>query len=147
MKVNSKKVIKLDLGVKKPEEGFIACPVSLPLKVPSDSVTLLSAAHVVEKIPREKFFKFMDECWRVLKVGGQMRIAAYYAGSTPFWADPSHISGYTIQTWNFFDPVSMGGQLYNKYKPKPWKIRQCYVQTEATMEILLEKRAVAKKYD
>ena len=111
------------------------------------SVTLLSASHVFEKIPRERFMSFMDECWRVLKIDGQMRVAAYYGGSTPFWADPYHVNGLTIQSWSFFDPTMMGGNLYKKYSPKPWKVAQCYIQVECTMEVLLIKRAVAKNYD
>ena len=110
----------------------------LPFK--DNSITLLSASHIIEKIPRERFIDFMNECWRVLKEDGQFRIAAYYGGSTPFWADPTHVNGLTIQSWSFFDPEMMGGQLYQKYKPKPWKIQQCYVQVECTMEILLSKR-------
>lgn len=90
---------------------------------------------------------FMDECHRVLKEDGQLRIAAYYAGSTPFWADPHHVNGLTIQSWSFFDPCMMGGNLYKKYKPKPWKLQQCFIQVECTMEILLVKRKIAKKYD
>lgn len=135
-----KKVIKLDLGVETPEAGFIACPVKKRLPYPDHSVTLISAAHVIEKIPKEKFIAFMDECWRVLKEDGQFRIAVYYAGSTPFWADPKNVNGVTIQTFNFFDPETMGGNLYKKYKPKPWKILNCFVQVECTIEILLAKR-------
>lgn len=110
----------------------------LPFK--DSSITLLSASHLLEKIPRDRFIKFMDECHRVLKIGGQFRIAAYYGGSTPFWADPTHVNGLTVQSWNFFDPETMGGVLYQRYKPKPWKIEQVYVQTECTMEVLLSKR-------
>lgn len=138
----NKKVIKLDLGVETPEDGFIACPITRRLPYPDYSVTLLSAAHVIEKIPRDRFIAFMDECWRVLKEGGQLRIAAYYGGSTPFWADPKHVNGTTIQTWNYFDPEGGGGMLYQKYKPKPWKILSCFVQVQCTIEVLLEKRKV-----
>lgn len=141
MKVNPRKVLKVDLGTINPEEGFVACPLKMKLPFPDHSVTLLSAAHVIEKIPREKFIDFMNECWRVLKIDGQMRIAAYYGGSTPFWADPTHVNGCTMQTWSYFDPESYEGNLYKKYKPKPWKIVSCYVQTEMTMEVLLSKRA------
>ncbi len=56
-------------------------------------------------------------------------------------ADPTHVNGCTMQTWSFFDPEGVGGALYNKYKPKPWKLESCYVQTQATMEVLLRKRA------
>jgi len=136
----NKKVIKVDLGTKTPEDGFIACPITKRFPFPDNSVTLLSAAHVIEKIPRDKFIFFMDECWRVLKEDGQLRIAAYYGGSTPFWADPTHVNGVTIQTFNYFDPEGMGGALYKKYKPKPWRVLTCFVQVECTIEVLLSKR-------
>lgn len=142
MKVDPRKVLKVDLGTQTPEEGFVACPLKMKLPFPDNSVTLLSAAHVIEKIPREKFIDFMNECWRVLKIDGQMRIAAYYAGSTPFWADPMNVSGYTMQTWSYFDPESYDGSLYKVYKPRPWKIINCFVQVKATMEVLMQKRHV-----
>ncbi len=147
MKIDPDKVIKVDLGTLSPEEGFLAVPLKLPFKLPNNSVTLLSAAHVIEKVPRKDFIKFMDECWRVLKLDGQMRIACYYGGSTPFWADPSHVNGLTMQSWSYFDPENYDGKLYKKYKPKPWKILSCYVQTECTMEVLLQKRKIQKSYE
>jgi hypothetical protein len=140
VKINPKKVIKVDIGTTTPEEGFLSCQLKVKLPFPDNSVTLLSAAHSLEKLPKEKFMKFMDEAWRVLKIDGQFRIAMYYAGSTPFWADPHNVNGLTIQSWNYFDPETMGGALYNKYKPKPWKIQQVFVQKECTMEVLLAKR-------
>lgn len=142
----NKKVIKVDLGTKTPEEGFIACSIKKRLPFPDNSITLLSAAHVFEKVERKDFIPLMDECWRVLKEDGQLRIAVYYGGSTPFWADPKHVNGLTIQSFNYFDPVTMGGKLYQKYKPKPWRILTCFVQTECTIEALLAKRKVQKNY-
>lgn len=146
MRLDHRRVLKVDLGTKTPEEGFIPCDIKKRLPFPDNSITLISAAHSLEKVPREKFMALMDECWRVLKVDGQFRIAMYYGGSTPFWADPHNVNGLTIQSWHYFDPLALDGALYKKYKPKPWKIAQVFVQTECTMEVLLIKRKVAKVY-
>ncbi len=138
--LDTKKVIKVDLGLN-PQPGFTFIDgrkKKFPLK--DNSVTLLSSANLVEKInPADKgFIKFMDECWRVLKIDGQFRIITPYAGSMGFWADPTNVNGCNAQTWFYFDPTSKTG-LYNAYKPRPWKINQCFFQSDGNMEVLLSK--------
>jgi SAM-dependent methyltransferase len=152
-----KKVVKIDLSGGIPAVGFESIyPKSLsavdaakflenkiPLK--SDSVTLLMAGHLVEHInPANKgFIKFMNECWRVLKVGGQLMISTPYAGSTGYWADPTHVNGCNAQTWYYFDPTSPTG-LYTAYNPKPWKTERCFFQSDGVMEVLLIKLSDSK---
>jgi hypothetical protein len=107
----------------------------------NNSVTLLMAGHVIEHISRENsgFIKFMNEAWRVLKIGGQFLISTPYAGSTGFWADPTHVNGCVPQTFYYFDPENPT-KLYDAYKPKPWKIERCVWQADGNLEILLIKR-------
>ena len=139
-------ILKVDFAPT-PEEGFLSCKPKPPFPFHDNSITLLSAAHIIEKIPRDAFIPFMDECWRVLKFNGQMRLAAYYAGSTPFWSDPLHVNGTTVQTWSYFDPLQYNGALYRKYKPKPWKVESVFSQVDNTMEVLLSKRRPDKSYE
>lgn len=143
---DKKKVVKLDLSPKK-DEGFVGMvedirhdPLELPWPVRSDSVTLISAASVVHRVdPRQRgFIKFMDEAWRVLKEGGQMRIATPYGVNTGFISDPLSLNACTPQTFHYFDP-QQGTKLYERYKPRPWKIESCYWQVDGLMEVLLSK--------
>jgi SAM-dependent methyltransferase len=145
-KDNSKKVLKVDLGLTR-QDGFEHIDGRVfPFPYEDNSVTLLSSAYLVEKIdPRNKgFIKFMDECWRILKEDGQFRILTPYAGSMGYWADPTNINGCNAQTWPYFDPTSPTG-LYNTYKPLPWKVDRCFFQSDGIMEVLLIKLPHDKK--
>jgi SAM-dependent methyltransferase len=156
-------VLKLDIGCgdnKQQEDGWIGIDIqplpgvdifydlqTFPWPLPDNTFTLLSASHVLEHITRENniFIKFMDECWRVLKYDGQFRIAVPYAGSTMFWADPTHVNGIVPQTFHYFDPLAPLN-TYHIYKPKPWKIEQLYWTQEGNVEALLSKRREDPSY-
>lgn len=105
------------------------------------------AQYVGEIAPGPIFMRFMDEVWRILKVGGEFMISLPYAGSPGFWQDPSHINGCSEITWLYFD--SMGNSafdpeavLYNIYKPKPWAIKVNTWHASGNAEIVLVKRAL-----
>jgi SAM-dependent methyltransferase len=86
--------IKLDLGAgRNPIPGFTSVDLYAPdsavkcdlFKLPwkdmagkllwsDNSVSEIHASHFVEHIPREKRWPFFEECYRVLKPGGIMRI-------------------------------------------------------------------------
>lgn len=146
-------VIKLDIGGgNNPQPGFIIMDVRplphvhivhdwdvRPWPIPDDTMTITVASHVVEHVNPVNFgfIKWMDEVWRITKYGGQLMLSTPYAGSEGYWADPTHCNPCTKNTWRYFDPVSP--DLYEIYKPKPWKIKQCFWSPEGVMEVLLEK--------
>lgn len=109
--------------------------------------TLLSASQVLQYIPREDgvFIDFMNECWRILKDGGQFRIAVPFAGSTAYWSDPMNINGIVPQTFHYFDPLAPLN-AYRIYKPKPWKIEALYWAPDGNIECLLSKRREDPSY-
>lgn len=151
------KVIKVDIeGGRSPQPAFIVMhpemlsgvdivheTTKFPYPFPDNTVTLFMAGHVIEHISRDNkgFVKFMDECWRCLKEGGQLMLSSYYAGSTPFMSDPTNVNPVTAQTWYYFDPEHPSG-LYLRYKPKPWKIERCFWSADGNMEVLLSKRTI-----
>jgi len=153
---NKGAIIKLDLGSGENQEpGFINIDCrklpgvhivhdveSLPWPLPDGCATLVMARHLVEHINPAKggFIKFMDECWRVLKYEGQMMILTRYGGCSFYWADPTHVNGCSPETWSYFDPHAAGGILYGHYRPKPWKILNCFYQVNGNMEVLMSKR-------
>jgi predicted SAM-dependent methyltransferase len=148
-------ILKLDIGGgTNPEEGFINMDIrdlpevdvvqdceATPWPFPDKTFTLLSAAHIVEHINPHKggFLRFMDECWRVLKYEGQMRISTPYGGSTHYMADPTHINPCVPHTFHYFDPMQMT-RLYFQYEAAPWKIEQLYWSPDGNIELLLSKR-------
>jgi SAM-dependent methyltransferase len=85
------------------------------------------------------FIRFMDEVWRILKVGGEFVIRVPYAGTIGYYQDPTHINPLTEATFYYFDPFHVT-QLFKIYRPKPWEIKHMFWDTEAIMEVVLVKR-------
>lgn len=65
-----------------------------PIALPSDSVDLMLATHVLEHIGRqgelEGWLQFWGEAYRVLTPGGRVQFLSPYFTSVWCWADPTH---------------------------------------------------------
>lgn len=118
-----------------------------PWPVESGSVDEAQAWHIVEHIPpvcvtekgtRRPFLEFMDECWRVLKVGAQLDIETPYGFSDGFLHDPTHCNPCDELTFEHFDPDC---RRYMTYQPKPWKIVKQSWARDGQLNAILEKRA------
>lgn len=114
-----------------------------PWAVPSESFDIAIASHVVEHINPSHgiFISFMNECWRILKTGGDFLIGAPYATSVGMFRDPTHCNFVNEETWAYFDPKDpmFNGQLYGIYKPLPWKIKVNTWHTTGNLEVVLTK--------
>jgi SAM-dependent methyltransferase len=150
--------IKLDIGCggnKQP--GYVGMDIrqepgvdivqdlqSFPWSLPDECVIQAVASHVVEHINPANFgfINFMNEVWRVLKPGAQFLIATPLGGSPGYWQDPTHVNGCNENTFRYFDPLDQptGGQLYNIYHPKPWKIDAMTFNLHGNLEVALSKR-------
>ena len=154
-------VIKIDLGGgSNPQPGFINMDIralpgvdvvhdwdDIPWPFPDSCATIIIAGHVVEHVNPNKFgfINWMNECWRILKYDGQLMLTTPFAGSLGFWSDPTHVNPCTNRTWDFFDPLHPS-RLYFQYKPKPWRVQNCFWSVEGNMEALLVKRREDKSY-
>lgn len=165
--LKEKSGIRLDIGGgNTPNPGFVNIDM-LPLKtvdivwdleetpwpLPDECVITATASHVLEHINPHKgvFINVMNEIWRVLKPGGQFALVVPHASSPGYQQDPTHCNMINETTFHYFDPdpenKTMGPQLYNFYKPKPWKIIRQYYSPQANLEVLLEKRPWDKSYN
>lgn len=63
-----------------------------------------------------------NECWRILKPGGELYVKLPHWQSGRAWDDPTHRRPYTLRTFNYFDPDTREGQEYTFYTPCKWKI-------------------------
>lgn len=92
------------------------------------------------------FIRFMNEVWRVLKVGGEFAIAVPHGRSDGFLQDPSHCNAINEARWAYFDPFEPNtqGLLWNIYKPKPWRIKHLTWSPDANIEVVLVKRSLAE---
>lgn len=118
-----------------------------PWPFPDATFALISSSHSLEHVSREggAFLRVMNECWRVLKFDGQMRVATPYGGSTMYFADPTHVNPIVPQTFHYFDPMAPL-KTYHVYKPKPWRIDQMFFAPDGIIECLLTKRREDPSY-
>lgn len=149
----SKKGIMLDVGCgANKQDGFVGMDrrelkgvdivhdlEEVPWPLPDDSCLTVVGSHIVEHISPKNMLGFMDEIWRVLKVGGMLAFSLPYGWSYGYIQDPTHCNPCNEATWQYFDPDY---PLYNIYFPKPWKIQKGFPvwQVNGNMEVVLVKR-------
>lgn len=122
-----------------------------PWKVPSESFSMAVCSHVVEHInpSHGTFINFMNECWRILKPGGEIIIGAPYATSPGMFRDPTHCNFINEETWSYFDPQDLfyKGGLYGIYAPLPWRIKINTWHNTGNIEVVLVKRDILPEYN
>ena len=118
-----------------------------PWPLEADSVDEAKAWHIIEHIPpvcvtekgtRRPFIEFMNECWRVLKVGGKLDIETPYGSSDGFMHDPTHCNQVDEITFEHFDSQYT---RYRTYLPRPWTIMDLRWTRDGNVNVILEKRA------
>jgi hypothetical protein len=124
-----------------------------PWPLPDECVVRALASHIVEHIPpvmvingrtTYPFLEFMDEVWRVVRVGGEFAISCPHGSAQSFLQDPTHCHPINEATWAYFDPEH-STQFYNFYRPKPWKITYLVWSPVSNVEVILKKRALSNE--
>ena len=108
-------------------------------KLPFDdnSIEEIRASHVFEHI--HNFIPLMNECRRVLKPRGLLRIFVPIVPFTQAFADPTHVRFFTQETFDYFDVRSVLWQHCGAdYGIDPWGEGRRLVQN--TFELLCELR-------
>lgn len=90
------------------------------------------------------FILFMNEVWRVMRVGGEFAITVPHGRSDGFLQDPSHCGAINEARWAYFDPFEpySKGVLWGIYKPLPWHLKYINYHPEANIEVILRKRSL-----
>lgn len=88
----------IDIGECKKDAAW---DITQPLPVPDSSFDLIYANHVLEHIPKEKFFSIFKEIHRILAPQGLLQFAVPRAGSDNFWTDPTHTMPFTARTMDY----------------------------------------------
>jgi ubiquinone/menaquinone biosynthesis C-methylase UbiE len=96
------KVVDLELG-------------KLPFE--NDSVDHIRATHVLEHITN--LIPLMNECWRVLKVGGTFYIEVPKYPSLDCFKDPTHVRFFVKETFEYFTRYLQEGS-FKMYQILPW---------------------------
>lgn len=115
MSDKNESTIRLDLACgQNKREGFtgvdavemecvdIVCDLeSFPWQWEDNSVDELHCSHYIEHT--SDLTAFMDECWRILKPGGQMTVVAPYYTSVRCWQDPTHKRAISENTFLYYN--------------------------------------------
>ena len=78
----------------------------LPWPWTDGEATEIRALDILEHL--DDMTATMDECWRVLQVGGMMRVRVPVAGGPNHYDDPTHKRGFTPNSFNYYCPATQG---------------------------------------
>ncbi len=65
----------INVDFKTTDDGVLAHDLNEPLPFESDSFDVVYHSHVLEHFPKQRAASFVDECYRVLRPGGVIRVA------------------------------------------------------------------------
>lgn len=73
--------------------------------------------HLATHLPdgRNTLIAFIEECHRILQVGGTLWIQTPSWDADFLWIDPTHVRGYDIRSFDFFDPDTDFGRSTGFY--------------------------------
>lgn len=92
----------------------------LPWPWPDNAFGQMGASSVFEHLDID-LVAVLNECWRILRPGGLLRV------KVPFWqhdnayADPTHRWCYSLRSFDVFVPSTKLGQELNFYTPYKWR--------------------------
>jgi predicted SAM-dependent methyltransferase len=102
--------------------------VITPYPWPDAQFTHISAIDVVEHLPNydndnnPMIIKFLEECHRLLMLGGELRIRTPRYDAEFLWIDPTHVRGFHEQSFDFFDPSKKFGQSTGFYSSAKFSV-------------------------
>lgn len=86
----------------------------------SNAFVEVRAIDVLEHL--QDVVKAMNECWRILKRGGVLRVRVPAWDNVNAWGDPTHRRAFTLETFDHFDPETRLGAEHVFYTPHKWRI-------------------------
>lgn len=79
------------------------------------------ARDVIEHMPnftaggQSTPIEFVRECWRILQPGGKLFMTTPHWASPNMWIDPTHVRGFDVKSFDYFDPDTDFGKWYGYY--------------------------------
>lgn len=95
----------------------------IPWPWEDESYDLIIASSVLEHLSID-LVQALDECWRILRPGGTLRL------KVPFWkhdnayADPTHRWRYSLRSLDVFDPDTKLGRELGFYTARKWALAE-----------------------
>ncbi len=82
-----------------------------------DVVDEIYSENFLEHIPQAEVIWVMNECWRVLKMGGVAAHIIPLAGTDNDFGDPTHLSHWSENTITYFNHAHLHWSYYSGIKP------------------------------
>lgn len=129
-----------------PETDIVHDLEVFPWPLPNECCITVVASHIIEHIKPWLTVDFMNEIWRITKIGGRLAISAPFGVSTGYLQDPTHCNQIVAQTFKYFE---YGHWAFNIYAPRPWKILPGFPvwMANGNIECLLEKIADSRTHE
>ncbi len=86
-----------------------------------NSLDFILASSVFEHL-KLTLVESLDECWRILRPGGRVRIKVPYWRSDNSYCDPTHRWFFSLGAFDQFDPDTKRGRDYSFYTERKWRI-------------------------
>lgn len=139
----NKPSIKINLGAGEDQfEGFINVDLvdlpgidvvhnlmEFPYPFETSSADEIRAVDLVEHLDhytddkRPTIIAFIEECYRILRPGGVLYMQTPGWKAEFLWIDPTHVRGFDIQSFDFFDPTKPFGQSTGFYSKAKFSVR------------------------
>jgi len=114
-------VVNHDLRKHRPEIDVAWDLNYIPWPWPDEEFDMIIASSVFEHLEITLVESF-NECWRILKPKGILKVAVPYWKHENAYADPTHRWRFDPKTFDFFDPSTELGKEYSYYTPYKWEI-------------------------
>lgn len=92
----------------------------VPWPLPSARFERIVATDVIEHVCDP--VAFLEECWRVASEDGVVLIQTVEGGSYNHYTDPTHRRGFTLESFDYFDPTTFYGEKFRHYSIGKWHI-------------------------
>lgn len=102
--------------------------LEFPWPFEDNSADEIKAIDVLEHMPsftpdmKSNPIAFVEECHRILKPGGKLTIQVPHYQSPNLWIDPTHVRGYDLRSFDYFDPERDLGKSYGYYSDKKFNV-------------------------
>lgn len=108
-----------DLRAHRPEIDVVHDLNVIPWPWPDASYDLIVASSVFEHLSID-LVQALDECWRILRPGGMLRLKVPYWKHDNAYADPTHRWRYSLRSLDVFDPDTKLGKELGFYTARKW---------------------------
>lgn len=109
----------------------------------AESWDYIEMSDVLEHL-RGNVTDVMDELWRITAPGGYVLIHTAEAGSWQLLQDPTHVRGFAMDAFDYYDPETQWGQIY-PYSERKWEVVKKTADSAGLIFILRPRKAGAEE--